>query len=152
MSKPEILPMVMSDLLERAVDHCEACERIPGVKFDINNWLVNNPKRKSCSVCMAGAIMLREKLVDDVQPGVQHYTSADCNGNFNQLMAINEMRVGNFKGAHYSVHGRYPINAEVIHLCRVLRDKVSDHMDEKLGRAPLSVYRECVVELRKLGL
>lgn len=55
------LPDLLSDLILLAIKDLEACEQDPRVEIDMDAWL--SPRRGhapiSCSVCLAGAVLVR---------------------------------------------------------------------------------------------
>ena len=150
--KPEILPFVLSDLLEIAVNESEACSKTPRVTLNMAAWLGNNPEEKSCSACMAGAVMLRRGLVTSlIPPYLYNFSPEDCEGNKRQLEAINAMRTGWFEEAYCFLHDQ-----------RIRKDQLFDELyrevraaldaSEEPTHAPWSVYRKCIKKLRKEGL
>lgn len=150
----EVLPHKLSDLLEIAVNDAEALQVVPGVTLNMSSWLVNDPRLKSCSVCMAGAVMLRRGLVTkEIPTDKQEFYPGDCSGNVAALVAINDMRTGSFTGAA----DRLGLN-----LSRVMREelkKIRDRVGSVYnsdkgngGLVPWPVYRSAIQDLRKLGL
>jgi len=145
--KPEILPMVHSDLLEIALDDMAALRAAGKVSFEMSTWLVNKPRQKTCSVCMAGAVMLRRGLVTSyIYREDSEYNPNDCGRkNEEQLCAINEMRGGLF----YTLGS--PFNPEQSLVAAELNRCFSAGVMTN-GLYPEKMYREAIKRLRSVGL
>lgn len=148
--KPVVLPRVLSDLLEIALDDMAALRRAGKVKFNMYDWLINRPKAKTCVVCMAGAVMLRRGLVTaPISERDEEYGPLECDQNTDQLEMINHMRGGDFLECMPASGWSTEQHAEV----QALDDHFWGVMTEGGGGLyPEKMYRDAVRRLRSVGL
>jgi len=88
------LPKKPSRLLSTALRDLELCEK--DAKYEIEMWYYYHPNNGTCSICMAGAVMVKSLGQPRLQRSLAPYNFP---GNETQLEAIDELRVGNVPGA-----------------------------------------------------
>ena len=59
MTTVDDLPKKPSDLLELALKDLELCEKDPKYSIDMDTWHIYEDRDKTCSVCLAGAVMAK---------------------------------------------------------------------------------------------
>jgi hypothetical protein len=97
---PRFLPVKLSALIKVSAEDLAAMARVEGVGFNVSVWIDNYPSEKRCTVCIAGATILRRGLVTDpVSEDDEHYGPIECEGNESQLRAIDTFRSGSVQGA-----------------------------------------------------
>ncbi len=146
------LPKKLSALLRLAVADAQAVEKLDGYTLDMGSWHMpagheSNPTPSKCSVCMAGAVMVRTLKAPRsrlVYPDKFRGVAAD------RLGAINDMRIGDMSLAHAKVSGEYlhhddpkfaPAKALIV-----------KYFDHNIDRAPWPAYELAAIELERLGL
>lgn len=151
--KIDITKLKQSQLLRLAVKDAQACERSRLYKLSMGTWHTPNGK---CAVCMAGAIMAKTLGVPRTrfsQPGLFEAEVERA------LHVVNRMRGGGF-GPTSSYAGCAcgeccDVSAtpkEALAARRAARDLVAEAFDDRLGRAPWSVYLKAARILSKAGL
>lgn len=149
--KVQILPRVLSDLLEIAIDDYEALTRAGKVNFYMYDWLRNDPKKKTCSACLAGGVMLRRGLVTTRIPNeTKMFAPNHCENNEDQLFAINDLRASSLASAWFKL---FPEDDKTPQKLRDLEYAWDEKYSDKFvdGMFPVKVYREMIKELRDAG-
>lgn len=146
--KPEILTRKLSALIRVAIADAQAAKKTPGVTFEMSDWLVNNPAKRSCSVCLAGAVMLRRGLVTAAVPTYQQeFFPEHCDGNNDQLYAINRVRTGHILEAFEDLGTDAP---EAI---RPIETQLrAEYLATDEEYAPFEAYLKAADDLEALGL
>lgn len=163
----ETLPLVLSQLLDLAVQDGQKCEARPSqFTFDMGIWVMpeydgdDEPIPDApCRVCMAGAVMVHTlECPTDRQWEVDELDDDDDQ---HALLAINDMRTGDFAEALATI--RYQHKSELVvsddeaatlRACHALvrRDYAASGPESIRGRAPWKTYTECARILREVGL
>lgn len=144
------LPDKLSDLLELAIKDCMRVSRRKNHALEMGTWLRITDDGKSCSACMAGAVMLCELKETEQKLREERYV---CPGDYSddverKLLAINYLRSGDLQMAVFSINkGRVGDRLQI-----EVRSKVNDNWLESYERASWKTYREVVYLLRENGL
>ncbi len=148
----EILPRVQSQLLRIAVNDLKKLSDQKDVEINMLSWV--SIKNGSCSVCMAGAVMLCRDLLPVVVDGLMSdcdYGPGVCGDNKDQLCAINNMREGSFIYTFEFLTKKAPTIKQKLQLFRAGSMVIADFSDDKL-MAPLETYERVAAFLEKHGL
>jgi hypothetical protein len=87
--KAKVLPRLPSALIRLALKDLERVSKRKNIKVDMDDWVVQ--KRKKCSVCFAGAVMVGTLGVAPTG----YKDPYDCGDeNLSQLKALNALRAG----------------------------------------------------------
>lgn len=158
------LPNTLSGLLDLAVQDAQKCEALPELyRLDMGRW--HTPEAGVCVICMAGAVIAQTLGVSHASD-VRVWLNAPCSAALEparkQLLAINDMRLGDFEDAVKNLGLRLTERQE--DACQSARQQIrlelpweADDEDEENGnapnmRAPWSTYLEAVAQLREVGL
>ncbi len=156
-----VLPNVMSDLLELALNETEKAAAEPGVQLDMSKWYLN--RDGVCHVCMAGAVMRGFGMVPECTVEAEPYMltmSVDQRSVVDSLHAIDEMRGGYFfSAAHFlGIHIREGSSEwGVLERAGYMVDEgvvpewEADYVPGE-ECAAITTYREIVSLLRTVGL
>lgn len=100
--KIRTLPLVLSELLEIALDDLRKIEGNPRYRVDMSYWYVKHKPGGPCYVCLGGAVMANTLGVDDVLVGPdENGTTEAVPRDYDnlalkkQLYALDQIRTGN---------------------------------------------------------
>lgn len=142
------LPDKWSDLL--AVADAVAASKTPGVRLAMGDWLFRNKDRKTCEVCMAGAVMLRKLKCGKSQDiaGNEYFNPSNFGQTVEEKMwLINSVRDGSVGCASWTTDAQDRVIDDVNSLIRANYNYALDQ-----GRAPWPVYLMAANMLRNAGL
>lgn len=144
------LPDKWSDLLDLAVEDAIAASRRRNVTLDMGDWVLRLDVAsipKACSVCMAGAVMLREMGAMPVDVGDMTRPMDLGDEAAEKLRFINYARTGEILWA-----SDMPLTQK--NAIKDANNLIASHYDQDLncGRAPWPIYQKAAKILREAGL
>ena len=158
----EMLPLVLSELIDIAVRDGMWLESNPKFKWDMNVWLCSTVDADGepvaaapCRACMAGAVMVRTLECDATAMTVWEPEDIDDEDTQQALLAINDFRAGDFREAQAQLRYQYPYELAVSEPQRAALEHCEKLVRvgyEKDGKAPWETYTECARILREVGL
>lgn len=155
----------MSALLRLAIEDAQKAEKTPGYELDMMYWHNTYKKRKTCVVCMAGAVMAMSLEVDPHEHIDLDYLVSDMEAgrtdeeactvielNIDQLYAINEMRMGDFYNAIWELRNTScgESSEDELDIFREAALELNEN-DYKAGRYPWEQYLAAANVLEKYG-
>lgn len=163
MPNKTVLPRVLSDLIDVAVEDLKKVEDDPRYSFQMNTWHLplraQAAKPATCAVCMAGSVMAmslraaRSRAADPASP--EYAPNAD------QLWALNGIRTGAVEPAlRWLVAGEVrPWSTAQACVIKTVTAFISERVglpqangDRVIGAAPWEVYTAAASALRRVGL